>query len=121
MPFELGIFFGAKRFGNELQKSKNALIFERTKYLYQQYISDLNGMDSKAHQNDPEMAIRKVRDWLSCASRRVSIPGAARIIEEYKEFQKMLPFMAYRLGMDTDDISFNDFCALVEEAISARL
>src|SRR5438876_5958145 len=43
MPFELGIFFGAKRFGIKEQKNKNALVFERTKYTYQQYISDLNG------------------------------------------------------------------------------
>ena len=28
MPFELGMFFGAKRFGNKIQKNKTALIFD---------------------------------------------------------------------------------------------
>src|SRR6266700_8285702 len=35
MPFELGIFFGAKNLGDKLQKSKNALVFEQKKYTYQ--------------------------------------------------------------------------------------
>jgi len=62
MPFELGIFFGAKNLGNKLQKTKNALVFEQEKYSYQQYISDLNGIDTKAHKNDPIAAMQEVRD-----------------------------------------------------------
>jgi len=31
MPFELGLFFGARKFGNKVQKSKNALIFEKNR------------------------------------------------------------------------------------------
>ena len=49
MQFELGTFFGAKRFGYKNQKSKNALIFEKTKFTYQNYMSNLNGIDTKAH------------------------------------------------------------------------
>ncbi|HEV3324576.1 MAG TPA: hypothetical protein VG052_03195, partial [Puia sp.] len=37
MPFELGIFFGAKHFGDLNQNRKNALILERDKYVYQQF------------------------------------------------------------------------------------
>ena len=77
MPFELGIFVGAKRFGDTVQKNKNALIFEKTKYLYQEYISDINGIDTRAHNNDSKIIIRKIRDWLKTASRRASIPGPA--------------------------------------------
>lgn len=47
MPFELGIFFGAKRFGDGHQKLKTALIFDKDRYRYQQFISDLNGIDIK--------------------------------------------------------------------------
>src|SRR6478736_4575886 len=38
MPFELGIFFGAKYFGNKQQKNKNALIFDVERYRYLEYI-----------------------------------------------------------------------------------
>ena len=65
MPFELGIFFGAKKFGGLKQKRKTALVLEHTRYLYQQYISDLNGIDIKDHNNDPEKVIKIIRDWLS--------------------------------------------------------
>jgi len=34
------------------------------KYTYQQYISDLNGIDTKAHGDDPLDVIRQIRtDW----------------------------------------------------------
>jgi len=83
MPFELGIFFGAKQFGNKQQQNKNALIFEKTKYTYQQYISDLNGIDTKAHANNPQIVIRNIRDWLVSASKRSTIPGYNIILKEY--------------------------------------
>ena len=118
MPFELGIFVGAKRFGDIVQKNKNALIFEKTKYLYQEYISDINGIDTKAHNNDPEIAIRNIRDWLKTASRRASIPGPAVIIKEYNKFQKNLPGILKPLGFKIDEIPFNDYCTIVEEALS---
>ncbi len=70
MPFELGIFFGAKKFGNKNQKNKVALVLEREQYLYQQYNSDLNGIDTKAHNNNVNIAIKIVRDWLQSASGR---------------------------------------------------
>ena len=38
MPFEAGIFFGAKKFGNKQQKTKVALVLERQKHLYQQLL-----------------------------------------------------------------------------------
>ncbi len=63
MPFELGIFFGAKRYGSKDQKSKNALIFEKTKFTYQNYMSDLNGIDTKAHNNNTSIIIQSIRDW----------------------------------------------------------
>jgi hypothetical protein len=57
MPFEAGLFFGARKFGNTQQKTKIALVLEREKFLYQHFISDLNGIDTKAHNNEPEKAI----------------------------------------------------------------
>jgi len=52
MPFELGLFFGAKEFGNTLHKRKKALVLDRVPYRYQNFLSDLNGVDPKAHENN---------------------------------------------------------------------
>ena len=121
MPFELGVFFGAKKFGNEVHKGKIALIFERTKYLYQQYISDLNGIDTKAHNNDPATVIRKIRDWLVTSSKRTTIPGHVILLREYSEFSKKLPSIVRNAGLDLRNLLFNDFCAIVEEAVKQKL
>ena len=117
MPFELGIFFGAKRFGNKEQKSKNALIFDKEKYRYQSFISDLGGVDIKAHNNDPFEAIINVRDWLTLASRRQNTPGPDHLKKQYRTFKTGLPRRARKLGMDENNIPFNDYCVIVEEAL----
>lgn len=117
MPFELGIFFGAKRFGTKIQKNKNALIFDIERYRYLEFISDLNGVDIKDHNNDPLAAIRKLRNWLNTSSRRTTIPGYNTLVQEYNIFLNNLPQIVADLGLDINDIPFNDYCLIVEEAI----
>ncbi len=121
MPFELGIFFGARNLGDDLQKKKNALVLERVRYTYQQYISDLSGIDTKAHNNDPAIAMAKVRDWLRTASGRRTIPGYAILRAQYREFQDHLPALVEALGFTVDNIPFIDFLNLVEDAVSEQI
>jgi hypothetical protein len=121
MPFELGIFFGAKYLGDKIQKSKNALVFERIKFTYQQYISDLNGINPKAHNNDPFMAIQKIRDWLRIASGRKTIPGYAIIKAEYIEFTQKLSAVVEKLGFETSNLPFAEYRTIVEEAVREKL
>lgn len=121
MPFELGIFFGAKKLGVPEQKNKNALVFEKTKFSYQQYISDLNGVDTKAHNNNPGTVLTEIRNWLAAASRRKTIPGYKIILQDYTDFSAKLPGIVQQAGLDMDNIPFNDYCLAVEEAIRARI
>src|SRR5262249_10456275 len=90
MPFELGLFYGARRFGDDRQKKKNALIMEKVKYSYQQFLSDISGVDIKAHNNNPDTVIRHVRNWLHTSSRRKSLPTPTVIISEYTQFLNRL-------------------------------
>jgi len=120
MPFELGIFFGARMLGDDSQRRKNALVLERTKYSYQQYISDLNGIDTKAHNNEPAVAMAKVRDWLRTASGRKTIPGYAILSAQYQEFQDHLPALTRKLGFTVNNIPFIDFLNLVEDAVTEQ-
>lgn len=76
MPLELGIFLGAKRYGGPDQKLKRILILDVEQYRYQQFISDLAGMDIHAHAGDPEVALTVTRDWLANVSRR-KLPSSA--------------------------------------------
>ncbi len=121
MPFELGIFFGAKKFGNQKQKGKIALVLDREKYLYQQYISDLNGIDTKAHGGNPANAIKIVRDWLRVCSGVKSIDGHVKIVKEYTEFRQKMPVIVADSGLDITDLTFTDYCVMVEEALSLNM
>ena len=53
MPFELGLYLGAKRFGGAAHRSKRTLIFDRDLYRYQTYISDIAGQDIHSHKQQP--------------------------------------------------------------------
>jgi hypothetical protein len=79
MPFELGLFFGAKRFGDSKQQLKNALIFDTEAHRYEEYISDIKGVDIKAHGNNALIVVEKICNWLKTASRR-------RTNQEYKKY-----------------------------------
>jgi hypothetical protein len=117
MPFEAGLFFAAKHFGGKSQKAKSGLVFERTKYLYQRYISDLSGIDTKAHENDPIKVVENVRDWLKTTSRRSTIPAPAILKKEYLEFVQKLPKFLEELGLEDKNILFNDYCHVIEELL----
>jgi hypothetical protein len=121
MPFELGIFWGAKYFGDSSQKHKNALILEREKYTYQQYISDLSGIDTKAHNNDPIIALKRVHSWLNTASHRKTIPGEKMLQTQFEEFELVLPDLVARDGYTLDNLPFLNLLDFIHELISSLL
>jgi hypothetical protein len=120
MPFELGIFFGAKFFGNDGQKRKNALILERQKYTYQQYISDLNGIDTKAHNNDPMTALKRVHGWLNTVSHRKIDPGERTMQTQFEEFEHLLPEFSATTGYSLENLPFLNLLDIIQELIKRR-
>jgi hypothetical protein len=120
MPFELGLFFGAKKLGDEEQRNKNALIFECTPYSYQQFLSDLNGIDTKAHEGEPLVALKCVREWLYTTSKRKTIPTLLALRNAFIEFEDNLPAISDEMGYEINNLPFNDFCKIVEDFIIAK-
>jgi len=114
MPLELGIFLGAKRFGQGNQKRKQALILDREPYRYQQFVSDIAGQDVRAHHGDVHKVIGIVRDWLRTNTTRI-VPGGSKMVERYKLFLRELPLMCKELDLDLDQLIFNDLTTLVVE------
>jgi hypothetical protein len=116
MPFELGLFFGAKRFGQEEQKLKTCLILDIERHRYQKFISDIAGQDIAAHDGDSATAISRVRDWLSNATpKSVRIPGGKAMAARYKIFRQELPKTCKRAHLSVDELTFNDYVAEVED------
>jgi hypothetical protein len=114
MPLELGIFLGAKRFGNARQKTKSCLILERDPYRFQIFCSDIGGQDIASHNNRVADAITAVRDWLRTAqTSSAQIPGGRRIGERYVTFRRDLPKMCRTAGLDLRDIIFLDYRTMI--------
>lgn len=115
MPLELGIFLGAKRFGDDVQQEKNCLILDRERFRYQKFCSDIAGQDIRSHSDDPEEAIRIVRNWLRNGTVKsgVRMPGAGTIRGRYRAFRTDLPVMADELAWDPEDLIFNDYTTLI--------
>jgi hypothetical protein len=112
MPLELGIFLGAKRFGDKAQKEKMALILDIEQYRYQRFISDLAGADIRSHNNDVFHAVRATRDWLANVSRR-DLPSGAKIERLLRGFRAQLPLIAERLEFEVAGIPYVDYEKIV--------
>ncbi len=120
MPFELGVFLGAKKFGGEEQKRKTCLILDRKPYRYQEFISDIAGQDIQTHNNTPEQTVRVVRNWLRTASKREMIPDGSIIWQRYKDFIDGLPIMAQFWGLDANNLIYNDYTWMVVEWLRTK-
>lgn len=114
MPLELGMFLGAKRYGDKEQKKKSTLVLDLAPFRYRDFISDLAGNDPHAHGGDPEVAVRRVRDWLASASGR-KLQSGNILVGQYQRFLAALPAMAETDGFDVDAIPYVDFLFFVTE------
>jgi hypothetical protein len=115
MPFELGLFLGAKRFGGAEQKQKSCLILDIEPYRFQKFLSDIAGQDIAAHEGNVQTAISRVRDWLSNATRSIRIPGGKTVADRYAIFRRELPAMCETYSLRVDELTFNDYVAQMED------
>ena len=112
MPLELGIFLGARRYGDSRSVQKRALILDTERFRFQQFISDLAGMDIHDHADEPQRALKVTRDWLTNVSRRVVV-GGNRLEKAYAKFSKDYPSIARELGLDVRSVAYVDFERIV--------
>ncbi|MHB1055984.1 MAG: hypothetical protein ACYC6B_09195 [Thermoleophilia bacterium] len=113
MPFELGLFMGAKKYGIKLNRKKISLILDREQYRYQTFLSDIAGQDIRAHEDNPEKVIPIIRNWLQNSSGRVTIPGGREILRRFHLFTTDLPGLCTVVKLDQADLIFNDYATMV--------
>jgi hypothetical protein len=118
MPFEFGLFMGAKRFGGRKQKEKSCLIFDTDRYRYMEFISDISGQDIKSHENEPTQVIRKIRNWLNTYQTLGPLAGASAIIDKYNIYRLDWPNILPTLNLAEDDVQYSDRTQIIEEWIS---
>lgn len=120
MPFELGLFIGAHRFGNAEQKKKRCLILDRERFRYRDFISDIAGQDIKSHDDDPGTVIPRVREFLRSNSGDRSISGGAKIKRKYDQFLAEKADICTSLDLEVDEVIFQDLTNLIAYYLNER-
>lgn len=120
MPLELGLFLGARGFGGRSQQSKVCLILEKDRYRYQKFCSDLAGQDIRAHNNEVEVALTAVRNWIQANTNAKAVPGPAALRKRYIDFRRDLPQLCDILGLSQSELTFIDYRNLVSGWIANR-
>jgi hypothetical protein len=118
MPLELGMFLGAKKFGPQKQQTKIIMIFDKEKYRYQKFISDIAGQDIYEHKFDEKILIKSIRNTLNSSKINGPIEGANSIIDSYKKFQRKLPTILNNLKLKVKDVEYADKTQMIEQYIT---
>jgi hypothetical protein len=112
MPLELGMFLGARRFGDQKQKQKSRVVLDTEPYRYQQYISDIAGQDIKAHGGDLQRAINSVRDWLASRRGFSAPPGHIAVFKRFNRFEEDLAAQCVETDREQNNLTFVEFADL---------
>ena len=123
MPFELGIDYGARQFGQSRLRDKKFLILGAMKYDYQRAVSDLSGVDIKSHDGVPKQAVRALRDWFyeTCGVRPA--PSWKELWYSFNDFSSALYSAGKASRMspaDLDRMPSAEFIDHVEQWLRAR-
>ena len=120
MPLELGADLGLRFRGPDRQKDRKTLILDGDPHRYDKTLSDISGMDIKAHNDDAAKVIGRVRDWLN-ANRGTGappLPGARALKEDHEAYLRIAPEIIAELRLDDhDDLDHVDYLEVVRLAL----
>jgi hypothetical protein len=118
MPLELGVFLGAKKYGGPKHRQKSCIVFDRERYRFQRYISDIAGQDIHAHNRDSRVLIRELATWLRAHGRGANVPGGVAIADEFETFTAALPQIYVARQLDPTEVTFADYAEIVVSYLS---
>jgi len=119
MPFEMGLDLGCQSFGKGKLAFKKCLVLEKTKHHYLKVISDIGGQDIENHNDDPELLIRKVRNWFASVLHNHQ-PSPTLIWDDYNDFLARMKERLRKESFSAEDIEslpFSNFILLAKEWI----
>lgn len=119
MPFELGLFLGARKYGRGVHRNKRLLILDRQPYRYQKFLSDIAGQDIHSHGGKIPGAIARVRDWLRSVS-GAPVRGASPMVGRFDRFRREMPALCKRVRVRRKELTYVDYLALATEWIDGH-
>jgi hypothetical protein len=98
-------FLRREIFGSGQQKAKVCLVLSKEPFEYQTYISDFAGQDIPAHANEPYLAVKSVRSFLSTHLRQ-SLLSPKVLWDRCMRFSKELRLVCAEKELDEDELQF---------------
>lgn len=121
MPFELGLYLGARHFGGHRQKKKRALVLARSRREWAPTISDLAGVDPVFHGGRPDTAMRAVRDFLHAAPDGSMLPGETALVADHRRFLRDLPAIAEAARQTPDEaLRYRNFVTFLQQFLVSK-
>ena len=117
MPFELGLDYGMSG------KDKTYLIFEDKQYQLHKALSDINGWDVRAHNNEPEKIVSEFRTWIVGSNEFPDIIknySSTEIWYLYNDFQASFHNFMINHKMKEEDVSIKEFIMRIDEFLKIR-
>lgn len=114
MPYELGLCHGIAL---TQINAKHSIVLERTKHDYDKCLSDLSGVDTKAHDGKVDEVINVIRDWLFhyYDGRKIALPSGAVIVNRFKEFRVALDTVCVAKHVAVDHLCFKEYVQNVNQ------
>ena len=111
MPFELGVFLGARKWGSPVHQRKKCLVLDREPYRYRKFISDIAGQDPEAHHQNPQTLVTAIRNWL--ISSQHGLMSGSLLWQEYEGFLDVLPDLCAAMNLVADELTFLDYLEVI--------
>ncbi|CAM4278774.1 hypothetical protein EWU23_11645 [Cytophagaceae bacterium 50C-KIRBA] len=90
MPFELGIDYGLRNSEVKPLGEKHFLILEAKKHDYMKALSDINGLDTKAHKNETKELFKCLYSWFSETLRINKQDPPKKTFDDFMQFNSWL-------------------------------
>lgn len=117
MPFEFGLFLGAQRYGTDAQRNKQCLVLDKEPHRFQVFISDIAGQDVHSHDNQVDVLIVRVRNFLRTISD--TLPAPSIIHRDFTRFEAAKPRICKNLDLTPTELSFRDFTYIIAYFLAA--
>jgi len=104
MPFELGLDFGCKEFGQDKLSHKKCLVLDKEPYRYQKALSDLSGSDIGSHGNEASRLVQVVRNWFIENESCTFLPSATKIWDKFNTFMTDFYQKRRKEGFSEDEL-----------------
>jgi hypothetical protein len=119
MPFEFGLFLGAQRYGAVAQRRKQCLVMDKKPHRFQVFISDIAGQDVHSHDDQVDVLIARVRNFLRTISGSPLLPSPSTIRRDFSRFESAKARICKKLKLTPAELSFQDFTYIVAYYLQA--